>query len=180
MSVTGMRLRFFLRRGFHRIGLVENLRATVANNSQITRENRERLAAGVTARGFRISRVAPAELAIVTAFIAREFASVWAFEAARAAHGPRRALHTIWHGAEPIAFAAADGNNQGLGWFGPAGTVAAHRGQGLGEALLIACLVDVVDAQEAGVIAWVGPKTFYARACGAVVDRTFVQLEELP
>ncbi len=32
------------------------------------------------------------------------------------------------------------------GWFGPAGTWPAHRGRGLGEALLLACLVDVAAA----------------------------------
>ena len=74
----------------------------------------------------------------------------------------------------PVAFAAADGNNQGLGWFGPAGTDIAHRGKRLGEALLVRCLEDVRGLPEAGVIAWIGPKAFYAKTVGAVDDRRFV------
>jgi GNAT superfamily N-acetyltransferase len=169
---------FFERRGFVRKGEVENLRATIAGNAQVTAENRDRLRATIERKGLRLARVAANELPTVSHFIEHTFAKVWAHEATRAANGPCRALHAIWRGDQPIAFAAADGNNQGLGWFGPAGTLEAERGQGLGEALLIACLVDVARTEEAGVIAWVGPKNFYARACGAVVDRTFVQLEE--
>ncbi len=115
----------------------------------------------------------------MAAFIARTFAPVWAWEAALAAHGPRRALHAAWRDGAPVAFAAADGNNRGLGWFGPAGTDSQHRGRGLGEALLIRCLEDVRGLPEAGVIAWIGPKPFYARACGAVDDRRFKAWEEL-
>ncbi|HEX9105241.1 MAG TPA: GNAT family N-acetyltransferase, partial [Polyangia bacterium] len=77
----------------------------------------------------------------------------------------------------PVAFAAADGNNQGLGWFGPAGTDPAHRGKRLGEALLVRCLEDVRGLPEAGVIAWIGPKEFYRKTVGAVDDRRFVTLE---
>ncbi len=78
-----------------------------------------------------------------------------------------------------LRFAAHDGNNRGLGWFGPMGTLDTHRGQGLGEALLLGCLLDVVDRPDGGVIAWVGPVGFYSRACGAVPDRRFVVFEEL-
>ena len=103
---------------------------------------------------------------------------MWAFEVGRAADGPRRAVHAAWLGGAPVAFAAADGNNQGLGWFGPAGTAPAHRGKRLGEALLVRCLEDVRGLPEAGVIAWIGPKAFYAKAVGAVDDRRFVALEQ--
>jgi predicted N-acetyltransferase YhbS len=105
---------------------------------------------------------------------------VWALEAGRALDGPRRALHMAFVDgdyAAPVAFAAADGNNQGLGWFGPAGTDPGHRGKKLGEALLLRCLEDVRGLPEGGVIAWIGPKEFYAKACGAADDRRFVTLE---
>jgi hypothetical protein len=78
-----------------------------------------------------------------------------------------------------VAFAAHDGNNAGLGWFGPAGTLPAHRGRGLGAALLLQCLLDVAEAgHEAGVIAWIGPREFYERTVGAVDDRMFVVMEK--
>ena len=34
------------------------------------------------------------------------------------------------------AFSAHGGNNHGLGWFGPAGTLDEHRGEGLGAAFI--------------------------------------------
>jgi predicted N-acetyltransferase YhbS len=102
---------------------------------------------------------------------------VWSFEVGRALAGPRRAVHVAVQNNSFVAFAAADGNNQGLGWFGPAGTDPAHRGKKLGESLLLRCLQDVRGLPEGGVIAWIGPKAFYAKACGAVDDRRFVTLE---
>ncbi len=71
------------------------------------------------------------------------------------------------------AFAAHDGNNAGLGWFGPAGTWPAHRGRGLGEALLLACLADVARTAEQAEIAWVGPEAFYEKSCGLAGRRIF-------
>ncbi len=128
--------------------------------------------------GYRIARLEPSERRRVLDWIATTFAPVWANEAAHAADGPRRAVHVAFAGdGAPVAFAAADGNNQGLGWFGPAGTDPAHRGKRLGEALLLRCLEDVRGLPEGGVIAWIGPKEFYAKTCGAVDDRRFVTLE---
>jgi hypothetical protein len=58
------------------------------------------------------------------------------------------------------------------------GTLPAHRGRRLGEVLVLCCLADVWERVDGGVIAWVGPVDFYARACGAVPDRRFVVYEE--
>ena len=74
------------------------------------------------------------------------------------------------------AFAAHDGNNRGLGWFGPTGTWPAHRGKGLGEALLMACLVDVGAERSRCEVAWIGPRPFYDKVAGIVDDRHFVVL----
>src|SRR5581483_9498856 len=115
---------------------------------------------------------------VLLGWIAKAFAPVWAHETARAMDGPRAAVHVALQNNLPVAFAAADGNNQGLGWFGPAGTAPEHRGKGLGEALLIPTLLYVRGLPEAGVIAWIGPKPFYAKACGAADDRRFRQYEE--
>ena len=127
--------------------------------------------------GYDIRRVDATERAALLGWIAQKFAPVWAVEVGRALDGPRRAVHAAWHEGAPVAFAAADGNNQGLGWFGPAGTDLAHRGKKLGEALLVRCLEDVRGLPEAGVIAWIGPKDFYRKTVGAVDDRRFVTLE---
>ena len=72
------------------------------------------------------------------------------------------------------AFAAHDGNNRGLGWFGPTGTWPAHRGQGLGEALLLACLLDVAALHAHCEVAWIGPRPFYDKVAGIASERRFV------
>ncbi|MDB4964574.1 MAG: GCN5-related N-acetyltransferase [Myxococcales bacterium] len=158
---------FFAARGFRELGTVENIRAPLTAALTIT-----------DVEGYAIHRVEPAERASLLGWIASRFAPVWAFEVARALDGPRRAVHAAWRAGTPVAFAAADGNNQGLGWFGPAGTDPAHRGRRLGEALLVRCLEDVRGLPDAGVIAWIGPKMFYAKTVGAVDDRRFVTLEQ--
>jgi GNAT superfamily N-acetyltransferase len=168
---------FFERRGFAAAGEVENIRAPVDGNPLVGEARAAELAERARARGYEIRRAGDRERAALLDWIARAFAPVWAHEVARALSGPRRAVHVALHNNSPVAFAAADGNNQGLGWFGPAGTEPAHRGRGLGEALLIPCLVDVRGLPEGGVIAWIGPKEFYRKSCGAVEDRRFVQLE---
>lgn len=169
--------RFLARRGFRRLAEVDNLRCPLDDNPLVTEARSRELDAAAAAAGYPITRVDETSRAAVLDFVARAFAPSWAFEAARAADGPRRALHAAFHDGAPVAFAAADGNNQGLGWFGPAGTLPAHRGRRLGEALLLRCLLDVRGLPEGGVIAWVGPKPFYARACGATDDRRFVTWE---
>ncbi len=158
---------FFAARNFRELGVVENIRAPLDAPLR-----------PIDVTGYDIRRVDQTDRAALLDWIARSFAPVWAFEVGRAADGPRRAVHAAWQNGTPVAFAAADGNNQGLGWFGPAGTDPAHRGKRLGEALLVRCLEDVRGLPEAGVIAWIGPKPFYAKTVGAVDDRRFVTLEQ--
>ncbi len=174
-------LAFLLARGFVEKERVENLRATIDGNPLVTEARSAALVTQAAQRGYRVGRPEGAALAKVFAMVSAQFAAVWAAEAEHAAQGPRQALFAAFDALDqPIAFAAADGNNQGLGWFGPAGTLPAHRGKQLGEALLLQCLLAVRGLPEAGVIAWVGPKPFYERAIGAGSDRQFVQLRRDP
>jgi GNAT superfamily N-acetyltransferase len=168
----------FLRaRGFRVLGEVENIRAPLDGNPLVSESRVVELGVHAIRAGYQLRRGTPDDAALLE-MVAGSFAPVWAHEVRRALAGPRRAVHVAEHEGRPVAFAAADGNNQGLGWFGPAGTLSDHRGRGLGEALLIPTLLDVRGLPEAGVIAWIGPKPFYARACGAVDDRRFRQYEE--
>lgn len=171
---------FLGRRGFRMTGEVENVRVPLVENPLVSAERCDKLRARVGELGYAIVRAEPDRSDALERWVASAFAPIWAFEVARALSGPRRAVHLALHDGKPVAFACADGNNRGLGWFGPAGTDPAHRGRGLGEALLIACLEDVRTLPEGGVIAWVGPKPFYARAAGAVDDRRFITYEEGP
>ena len=65
------------------------------------------------------------------AVIEERHGSAWAREVKRAAAPPSGAF-TAWKDGHLVSFAAIDGNNRGLGHFGPAATITYHRGRGLG------------------------------------------------
>lgn len=185
----------FLRaRGFAQVDKLLNLRAPVQDNPLVTTERLAALQRTANADGYTLRRATSADVEPLLDMVSNSFAPVWSFEVARALGAPLGgeasesadvlpegpAVHIALDGeGSVVAFAAHDGNNRGLGWFGPMGTLDRHRGHGLGEALLLACLLDVSERPEGGVIAWVGPVGFYSRACGAVPDRRFVVFEEL-
>lgn len=186
----------FLRaRGFAQVGTNQNLRAPLAENPSLRPEHLAALDAKVAAFGYTVRRATQAEQRPLADMVAKVFSPIWALEVERALGpglgGPAAertpqlpegaAVHVALDpSGAPVAFAAHDGNNRGLGWFGPMGTLDAHRGKGLGELLHLLCLRDVAESGQAegGVIAWVGPVEFYARVCGAKLDRRFVAFEE--
>ena len=179
------------RRGFARAGEArENVLVDVRGNARVSAERAAELAAKAAARGYEVRRARPDERALLDA-AAADFGGAWPFELARAlgddprassdaappASGPRPSgVHVAIKDGAYCAFAAHDGNNRGLGWFGPTGTWPAHRGHGLGEALLLACLVDVAAEHGRCEVAWIGPRPFYDKAAGIIADRRFVPL----
>lgn len=192
---------FLQARGFVEVGRNLNLRAQVLDNPCLRPEHIAQKQAAVESLGYVVRRATAADVPALLTMVTSAFHRVWAYEVARglglalcgdaAQHTAQLAEGAAVHVAltaegSPVAFAAHDGNNRGLGWFGPTGTLPAHRGKGIGEVLLLWCLRDVADAYtqepsarpDAGVIAWVGPVEYYARACGAVPDRRFIVYEE--
>lgn len=161
------------RRGWQR---GEEVRAScllaVRGNPRVTTARADAAAARVRELGYEIRRAAADELALVAAARA-EFGGAWPFELAAALGARPAGVHVALREGTYCAFAAHDGNNRGLGWFGPTGTWPAHRGQGLGEALLLACLVDVAVEHERCEVAWIGPRPFYDKVAGVVEDRAF-------
>ena len=157
-----------------------NLRVPLLDNPKVTEERARELAERAQRRGYEVRRVGKRERELLLKVAAEAFAAAWAFELSRAVDQDPPAVFAAFRDGQPVAFAAHDANNSGLGWFGPAGTLTAHRGHGLGEALLIHCLLDVKDKPEGGVIAWIGPRAFYEKAANAVEDRRFVVHEEWP
>jgi len=136
------------------------------------------LVAAAAVRGYEVRRARRDEHALLDA-VARDFGGAWPFELARAlAHAPAPAVHvaTAADSGAYCAFAAHDGNNMGLGWFGPTGTWPAHRGQGLGEATLMACLVDVAAEHARCEVAWIGPRPFYEKVAGIASERRFIAM----
>lgn len=165
------------RRGYARAGDPRtNVLIAVRDNPRVSAQRAAQLAAAAAGRGYTVRRARAGEHAIADA-VAREFGGAWPFELARALAYDPPGVHVALDAAGAYcAFAAHDGNNRGLGWFGPTGTWPAHRGQGLGEALLLACLVDVAAAHARCEIAWIGPRPFYEKAAGIVDERRFVVL----
>jgi GNAT superfamily N-acetyltransferase len=174
-------LAFLGRRGFAETVRYENLAVPLVGNDRVTAARAAELAGRAAASGYVVRRAAPEDTQALLAFAAADFAPAWAFEVGRALENDPPGVHIAVEAASGaiVAFACHDGNNRGLGWFGPAGTALAHRGKALGQALLIPCLLDVAAAgHAAGVIAWIGPRAFYESAAGARPDRSFVVLQK--
>lgn len=188
---------FFLARGLVRRATVLNLRVPFSDNPLVSQARLDELSFRAQKAGYLLRRAGTLDAEPLKKLIGRHFAPVWSFEVARACgpalgaeaaalthelpEGPAVHIAIDAHGAaggDIVAFAVHDGNNRGLGWFGPMGTLATHRGRGLGEALLLACLLDVQHRPEGGVIAWIGPQAFYERVAGALPDRRFTVFEE--
>lgn len=156
---------------------VVNLLLDVRTNPRVSVARADDAAAAARARGYEIRRARPGEIALQEA-IAAEFGGAWPFEVTRALAFDLPGVHVATREGAYAGFAAHDGNNAGLGWFGPAGTWPAHRGAGLGEALLLACLVDVAASHPVCEVAWIGPRGFYERVAGVAGERRFVVLRK--
>lgn len=166
------------RQGFHVRSTNLNLRVPIEGNPRVTLERAAELRELAQAKGYIVRRAIRRERAGLVKMVGEAFASAWAFEVGAAMDNNPPTAFVAWRASAPVAFAVHDGNNRGLGWFGPAGTLTAHRGKHLGESLLLECLLDARPHPEAGVIAWIGPREFYEKVAGAVDDRRFVVYEE--
>lgn len=165
------------RRGWQPIGEPRiNLLVDVRDNPLVTAERARERAAAAAALGYHIRRARPDEHTLVAA-IAAGSGGAWPFEVQRALGFQPPGVHVAVKDGAYAAFAAHDGNNRGLGWFGPTETWPDHRGHGLGAALLLACLVDVAAHHARCEVAWIGPRSFYARIAGIADDRRFLVLQ---
>jgi mycothiol synthase len=169
------------RRGFGRLRENTNLLIELAGNPRVSAARLGELTTRAAERGYQVRRARPADRAALLATVELAFGRAWPFEVERALGHRPAGVHLALadQGGEVAAFAAHDGNNRGLGWFGPAGTLEPHRGRGLGEALLVACLFDVAAAGRATCeVAWIGPRDFYQRVAGVAGERRFVVMEK--
>lgn len=169
------------KRGWERRGEPRtNLLIDVRDNPRVSAARAAELAERATSRGYEIRRARPGERATLCAAVAAEFGGAWHYEVERALAYEPAGVHVAVRTAEPdttyCAFAAHDGNNRGLGWFGPTGTWPAHRGKGLGEAVLMACLVDIAAERSQCEVAWIGPRAFYDKVAGIAGERRFVPM----
>ena len=170
---------WLVKRGFERgAELRENVLINVRGNPRVTAKRLAQSIAAAAEHGYEVRRARTDERDALTDAVGIEFGGAWPFELSRAlAHDPAGVHVAVKEGAY-CAFAAHDGNNQGLGWFGPTGTWPAHRGQGLGEATLLACLLDVAAEHAQCEVAWIGPRPFYEKVAGIATTRRFVPLSK--
>lgn len=123
--------------------------------------------ARVKAAGIDIRRALPPERYLILDWIRQHFQELWASEAAL---GLSQQPVTVWVAVKDgklLGFACHD--TTAKGFFGPTGVDEAARGQGIGEALLIATLHGMREAGYAyAVIGDPGPVEFYKRRLDAM------------
>lgn len=163
------------KRGYTRGDTRENVLIAVRGNPRVSAERAAELVATAATKGYEVRRARADETALLDA-VRTEFGGAWPWELERALGHSPVGVHVALHDGAYCAFAAHDGNNRGLGWFGPTGTWPAHRGKGLGEATLLACLVDVGAEHSHCEVAWIGPRPFYDKVAGVASDRKFIAL----
>lgn len=171
------------RRGYRQASQSCNLLIKLHDNPKISDERLAALRATCADAGFRIVRIPTARIDADCQTIAEAFSEGWAFEVSRSAKYRESGVHiAVDEESSALAsFAAHDGNNRGLGWFGPTGTLPTHRGKGLAAALLMACLLDVRQAGHTHCqVAWIGPRDFYEKVAGIDSERHFsVMIKDL-
>jgi len=169
------------RRGYERYAENQNLEIDVVANPKVSVEHARRLAKAAREAGYELRRAKQSDAPLLCEQISQRFSPTWAFEVERALAFEPAGVHIALRRADGdlAAFAAHDGNNQGLGWFGPGGTFEEHRRRRLGEGLLLACLVDIARAGlSTCTVAWIGPRRFYERAAGVRTDRYYVVMRK--
>ncbi|MCR5263311.1 MAG: GNAT family N-acetyltransferase [Clostridiales bacterium] len=116
--------------------------------------------------------IGPENYAVI-GWIAKHFGRGWAGEAENSFFGDPKTIYIAVRMNE-------DGSSKMLGFgcydatvkdfFGPTGVAEEERGQGIGKALLLACLHGLKDLGYGyGIIGDAGPVDFYRKCCGAVV-----------
>jgi GNAT superfamily N-acetyltransferase len=119
-------------------------------------------------RGVVVRRPNPWEKNILADWVRAQFTPAWALESEAAfAVRPPSAFIAL-EKERLIGFACYDCTRKNF--FGPTGVVAAARGQGVGRALLLACLHAMREQGHAyAIIGGVGPAQYYVKTVGATL-----------
>lgn len=117
--------------------------------------------------GIDIRRAIAPEKHFVVGWVRRTFGAGWASETEVSYTNHPNSCWIATHEGKCIGFACYDAVAKGF--FGPTGVDETYRGKGIGKALLLACLYDML-AQGYGytIIADAGPMDFYSKTVGAV------------
>ncbi len=117
-------------------------------------------------RQITIRRALPPEKHVVLSWVRQEFGEGWASETDVSFSNHPVSCFIATDEREIIGFACYDATCKDF--FGPTGVTESRRGNGIGKALLLACL-DAMAAEGYGyaIIGDAGPQEFYAKAVGA-------------
>ena len=128
---------------------------------------RETGAASVKAAGIVIRRANSFEQTPLTEFIRAHFTQGWADETAVTFARQPVTNFIALENKKLLGFAAFEFTRKAF--FGPTGVDPAHRGRGIGKALLLESLWGLFDLGYAyGIIGAAGPVEFYRKAVGAI------------
>ena len=119
-------------------------------------------------KGVTIRRSMPPERHVVLDWVRQHFSEPWVSETGIAySHFPVSCFVATRDG-QLLGFGCYDATQKGF--FGPTGVAEMERGQGIGRALLLACLHAMyAEGYGYAIIGWVGPAEFYAKAVGATL-----------
>jgi GNAT superfamily N-acetyltransferase len=117
--------------------------------------------------GVTLRRARAFEKHTVSTFVRTHFSEKWVIEVEVAMTRQPITCFIATKDKEVLGFACYDTTLRGF--FGPIGVSESARGMGLGKALLFKSLEALRDLGYAyAIIGGVGPKEFYAKACGAI------------
>jgi GNAT superfamily N-acetyltransferase len=113
-------------------------------------------------KGVTVRRALAPERRLVTGWIGRTFSDFWANECEVAMSAQPIMTWIATRDGHVVGFACADATAKGF--FGPTGVAEDERGQGIGEALLMAALRGLREAGYAyAIIGGAGPVDFYRK-----------------
>lgn len=108
-----------------------------------------------------------AEKTLVVRWVRDTFGEAWASEMEMTFSRTPVSCYVAQHDRQMAGFACYDATT--LGYFGPTGVAETLRGQGIGKALLLACLLEMrLKGYGYAIIGWAGPQDFYAKTVGAI------------
>ncbi|HOE12972.1 MAG TPA: GNAT family N-acetyltransferase [bacterium] len=128
--------------------------------------------------GLAVRRITEADQDSLFEMVAKHWPS-WRYECENGIKNDPPSVHIALDEDRVVAFSVYEGNNKGIGWFGPMGTDPEYRGCKIGEILLKRCLADIRSlGHTEAIIPWVGPISFYLNTVNAHVYRVFWVFEK--
>ncbi len=119
-------------------------------------------------RGIVIRRANPFELTPIREFVRNHFGPGWADEITQCFSRQPVTIYIAIREEKVVGFGAYEATRPNF--FGPTGVAENERKQGIGNALLVACLWGLREMGYAyGIIGGAGPVNFYEKAVGAAV-----------